>query len=42
MSLVNMSELAAWLDGDAQPLLVQLPQMAHEAQLEAWGLAFLR
>jgi hypothetical protein len=42
MSLVNMRELAAWLDADAQPLLVQLPLVAHEAQLQAWGLAFLR
>jgi L,D-peptidoglycan transpeptidase YkuD (ErfK/YbiS/YcfS/YnhG family) len=42
MSLANMRELAAWLDADAQPLLVQLPLVAHEAQLQAWGLAFLR
>lgn len=38
MSLADMTALAAWLDGAAAPLLVQLPQAEYERLREAWGL----
>ena len=41
MSLVDMSEIAGWLDGAAVPLLVQLPQAEYEGLREVWGLPAL-
>ena len=38
MSLADMTEISAWLDGAAPPLLVQLPQAEYECCREAWGL----
>lgn len=38
MSLADMSELAAWLDGAAKPLLVQLPRAEYEGLREVWEL----
>jgi hypothetical protein len=33
-----MSELAAWLDEAAAPLLVQFPRAEYEELREAWAL----
>lgn len=41
MALAAMTETAAWLDGLASPVLVQLPQAEYEGLREAWGLPLL-
>jgi zinc D-Ala-D-Ala dipeptidase len=38
MSLEHIKETVRWLDGTAQPLLVQLPVPEYERLREAWGL----
>lgn len=38
MALVDMTEIAGWLDSAAAPVLVQLPQAEYERWGEAWGL----
>lgn len=38
MALADMSALAAWLDGAAAPLLVQLPQAEYQNLREDWEL----
>lgn len=38
MALADMRVLAGWLNADAMPLLVQLPQAEFEARRVAWGL----
>lgn len=38
MSLADMSEIAAWLDGAASPLLVQLARADYDALRGQWGL----
>ena len=38
MALADMSEIAAWLDQAAKPLLVQLPRAEYEDLREAWEL----
>jgi hypothetical protein len=38
MALADMLELACWLDGAADPVLVQLPRTEYEALRQAWGL----
>ena len=38
MTLVDMREIANWLDGAAAPLLVQLPFAEYERMREGWGL----
>lgn len=37
-SLPHMKALAAWLERDAQPVLIQLPQSEYERYREAWKL----
>ena len=37
-SLANMSEVCAWLDATANPLLVQLPQAEYIRYRQAWAL----
>ena len=41
MALADVMALAAWLDGAAKPLLVQLPQAEYDARRAAWGLPAL-
>lgn len=41
MSEADMTTLAAWLDADAKPLLVQLPQAEYGRRQAAWGLPAL-
>lgn len=41
MSEADMTTLAAWLDADASPLLVQLPQAEYVRWPAAWGLPAL-
>lgn len=38
LALAGMRELAGWLDGERQPLLVQLPLAEYERRRQAWGL----
>lgn len=38
MALDSMTEIAAWLDGAADPVLVQLPQAEYERRRQPWGL----
>lgn len=38
MALADMSEIAGWLDGAADPLLVQLPQAEYAQRAADWGL----
>lgn len=38
MALADMRVLAGWLDGAAEPLLVQLPRDEYEARRDVWGL----
>jgi hypothetical protein len=38
MALADMSRIAAWLDGAAAPLLVQLPQAEYERRRADWDL----
>lgn len=38
MALADMSEIAAWLDAAAAPLLVQLPQAEYDRWREVWAL----
>ena len=38
MSLADMQALATWLDGERQPLLVQLPAAEFTRRQHAWGL----
>lgn len=38
MSLADMTEIGGWLDGEASPLLVQLPQTEYKRLREAWAL----
>lgn len=38
MALADMTALAAWLDGAAAPLLVQLPQAEYERRRAGWAL----
>jgi hypothetical protein len=38
MALAEMSDVATWLDGAAEPLLVQLPREEYEGLREAWEL----
>jgi L,D-peptidoglycan transpeptidase YkuD (ErfK/YbiS/YcfS/YnhG family) len=41
MALADMTEIAGWLDVDAMPVLVQLPQAEYGARHVAWGLPSL-
>jgi L,D-peptidoglycan transpeptidase YkuD (ErfK/YbiS/YcfS/YnhG family) len=38
MSLADMTEIGGWLDSEAAPLLVQLPQAEYLRLREAWAL----
>lgn len=38
LALADMRTIAGWLDGAAQPLLVQLPQAEYERLRADWGL----
>lgn len=38
LALADMRTIAGWLDGAAQPLLVQLPQAEYERRRADWGL----